>query len=246
MITLHNISLGYKGKRLVERANAEFSKGSLTALIGRNGTGKSTLLRAIMGLEKTLQGDILIARKPVMKLTPYERATKIAMVNTRRIRIENLTCQDIVALARSPYTDWMGRLRQEDCDIVHKALAMVEMEDYAMRPINSLSDGEAQRIMIARALAQQTDAILLDEPTSFLDLPSRYVLVSLLGRLAHKQCKCVIFSTHELDIALKYADNIALIDSGELLCLTAGEMRQSNVMERIFRLPETDIPSTVD
>lgn len=159
----------------------------------------------------------------------------MAFVTTGRTRIANLRCCDVVAVGRAPYTNWIGKMQDTDKAIVMRSLALVGMETFADRTMDKMSDGECQRIMIARALAQSTPVILLDEPTSFLDMPNRYELCTLLSRLAHEEKKCILFSTHELDIALTLADSIALIDTPELLCMSTGEMRRSGTIERLFQ-----------
>ena len=164
-----------------------------------------------------------------------ERARTLAFVTTERTRIANLKCEDVVAIGRAPYTNWIGRMQKADTEIVMRSLASVGMEDYAERTMDRMSDGECQRIMIARALAQDTPIILLDEPTSFLDMPNRYELCTLLAQLAHDEGKCILFSTHELDIAMSLADAIALIDPPRLVCLPTEEMRRSGCIERLFR-----------
>ena len=163
-----------------------------------------------------------------------EKARQLAFVTTERTRIANLRCEDVVAIGRAPYTNWIGRMQPQDREIVMRSLSSVGMEAYAGRTMDKMSDGECQRIMIARALAQETPVILLDEPTSFLDMPNRYELCSLLARLAHAEGKCILFSTHELDIALSLSDRIALIDTPVLHCLPTSEMIRSGHIERLF------------
>ena len=167
-------------------------------------------------------------------MRPQRLATTVALVTTERTRVANLHCEDVVAMGRAPYTNWIGRMQEIDRQIVSHALSAVGMSDYARRTMDSMSDGECQRIMIARALAQTTPVILLDEPTSFLDLPNRYDLCRLLHRLAHEEGKCILFSTHELDIALKLSDSIALIDPPALHCLPTEKMIGSNMIPRLF------------
>ena len=235
MIELKELTLGYGQRTLLETVNARITGGQLVALLGRNGTGKSTLLRAMMGLEKPQSGEITLQGKNIASLKPEKLARNISFVTTDKVRIANLRCKDVVALGRAPYTNWIGRMQDADREIVAWSLASVGMSDYARRTMDKMSDGECQRIMIARALAQQTPVILLDEPTSFLDLPNRYELCSLLARLAHDEGKCILFSTHELDIALSLADSIALIDPPQLVCLPTDEMRRSGCIERLFK-----------
>jgi iron complex transport system ATP-binding protein len=235
MIQLKDLTLGYEQRTLLEKVSAHITGGQLVALLGRNGTGKSTLLRAVMGLEKPQNGEIILHGNNIASLKPEELARNISFVTTDKVRIANLRCRDVVALGRAPYTNWLGQLQGEDKEKVDNAMRLVGMDSYAEKTMDKMSDGECQRIMIARALAQDTPVILLDEPTAFLDLPNRYELCSLLARLAHDEGKCIFFSTHELDIALSLADSIALIDPPQLVCLPTDEMRRSGCIERLFK-----------
>ncbi|MFR9592156.1 MAG: ABC transporter ATP-binding protein [Rikenellaceae bacterium] len=234
MIRLENLTLGYGDKSLIDGVSTEFCRGKLTALIGRNGSGKSTLLRAISALGEILNGKVYLGDKELSTIEPQDMARLISLVTTERVRIANLRCRDVVALGRAPYTNWIGKMQREDSEIVMQSLESVGMSDYALRTMDRMSDGECQRIMIARALAQQTPIILLDEPTSFLDLPNRYELCTLLAELAHGEDKCILFSTHELDIALALSDSIALVDTPHLHHLATAEMKCSGHIERLF------------
>lgn len=234
MIRLHDFSIGYGEHRLLENAVTGIPGRKITALIGRNGAGKSTLLRAIAGLNKRYSGNISIDGHNIADMSPAAMARTLSLVTTERTRIPDMSCRDVVAVGRAPYTNWIGHMREEDRQIVDRAINEVGMAEYADRTMDTMSDGECQRIMIARALAQSTPVILLDEPTSFLDLPNRYELCSLLRQLAHENDRCILFSTHELDIALSMCDHIALIDSPTLHCLPAEEMARSGLLERLF------------
>lgn len=234
MIQLEALTLGYGQQILLDHVSANLDGGGLIALLGRNGSGKSTLLRATAGLGTIKSGRILLAGKDLAELQPEELARTVSFVTTEKVRIPNLKCRDVVALGRAPYTNWVGRLQPQDREIVAKSLALLDMSAYAERTMDQMSDGECQRIMIARALAQDTPIILLDEPTSFLDLPNRYELGILLQKLAHKQNKCILFSTHELDIALTLCDSIALIDHPHLHYLPTRQMINSGHIERLF------------
>ncbi len=233
-IELQNVSVGYGRRVLLEGVTAAADGGRLVALLGRNGTGKSTLLRAVAGLEAPLAGEIRICGRPLNATPAHELARLVSFVTTEKIRIADLTGRDVVGLGRAPYTDWLGRLVEEDRAAVDRALRLVGLSALADKPMDRLSDGEAQRVMIARALAQDTPVILLDEPTAFLDLPNRYELCTLLGRLAHDEGKCILFSTHELDIALTLCDDIALIEPPQLHVEPTGEMIRSGRIERLF------------
>ena len=234
MIRFQSLSLGYGSRILIDSLSATVKRGELTALVGRNGTGKSTLLRAITGLGERKGGDILLGDKSIDSLSTAELATMVAFVTTDKVRIANLRCRDVVALGRAPYTNWIGRMQEQDEEIVMRSMELVGMSDYADKTMDRMSDGECQRIMIARALAQQTPIILLDEPTAFLDMPNRYELCSLLSRLAHDEHKCIVFSTHELDIALELCDAVALIAPPQVHILPTDEMIQSGHIERLF------------
>ncbi|MDE5622764.1 MAG: ABC transporter ATP-binding protein [Alistipes sp.] len=234
MIRLENLTLGYGSRTLLDAVSASMPAGALTALVGRNGTGKSTLLRALAGLGECRSGRVLLDGEELARMAPQRLAVTVAFVATERVRIPNLRCRDVVALGRAPYTNWFGRMQAEDAGIVARSLEAVGMAGYADCTMDRMSDGECQRVMIARALAQQTPIVLLDEPTSFLDLPSRYELGGLLRRLAHEEGKCILFSTHELDIALSQCDAVALIDPPQLHCLPTEEMVRSGRIERLF------------
>ena len=233
-ITLRRLTLSYGSRILLDRVSADLPDSALTALLGRNGTGKSTLLRAIAGLGPSASGSIRLCGRELHGLTQRQRARTVGFVATDKVRIANLTCEEVVALGRAPYTDWIGRLSGGDREIVRHALRLTGMESFGAKTMDTLSDGECQRIMIARALAQDTPVILLDEPTAFLDLPNRYELCTLLRRLAREQHKCILFSTHELDIALSLCDGVALIDPPALHHLPTSEMILSGHIERLF------------
>ncbi len=234
MIELNNITLAFDKRTLIESATTRFECGRMVALLGRNGTGKSTLLRAIAKLGSVAGGDIIVDRKSIADVDIRSFARLVAFVNTERVDVEALSAYDLVAIGRSPYTDWMGRLTDDDRAIIQRSMQITGIEHLAGRMVETLSDGECQRVMIARALAQDTPVILLDEPTAFLDLPNRYELCTLLSRLAHDEGKLVIFSTHELDIALSLADSIALVDTPDLVHMPTHELINSGRIERLF------------
>lgn len=213
MITLQQLTLGFNSRTLLNNCNATFEQGSLTALVGRNGAGKSTLLRVLAALDTPQAGDVIINNTPISSLNAERRARLISFVSTQRVRVSNLKCKDVVAIGRTPYTNWMGSLQEQDKQCVAHALEAVSMTAFADRPIDTLSDGECQRIMIARALAQQTPIILLDEPTAFLDIPNRFEICRLLATLAHTENKTIIFSTHDIDAAMPVCDNVAILDN---------------------------------
>ena len=228
MIRLENISLAYGSRTILRDVSLHLHAGELCALVGRNGAGKSTLLRAL-----TSNGDIVINGTPLAKLSPEKVAQMVAIVTTERIRIENLLVEDLVAMGRAPYTNWVGHLQDIDREIVRKAIEVVGMGSFVGRDTSSLSDGELQRVMIARAIAQQTPIILLDEPTAFLDIPTRFEVCRLLANLAHDEGKTILFSTHDIDSALPVCDSFAIIENEALHHLPTSEAESE--IERIFK-----------
>ena len=246
MISLADFSIGYDDKILLDKISTVFNDGSLTALIGRNGAGKSTLLRAICGLNPDYSGNIYIDGKNLRDLSSANLSRLLAFVHTKRPHISNMTCRNIVSLGRTPYTNWIGQLSETDNNLIDEALNYVGMLSFSNRKIDSLSDGEAQRIMVARAIAQDTPVIVLDEPTSFLDLPTRFELGEILKDLAHQKNKTILFSTHELDIALEMSDYIALINDGKLYNLPVNEMKKSGLIQSLFKSSAAYISHLLD
>ena len=218
MITLKNLVVGYHDGRhtrqLNHAANEEAHDGMLTCLIGANGAGKSTLLRTIAGFQLPLEGTVLLGGDDVRALSPRQRAERMAVVLTDRPDVMCTTVWEMVATGRAPFTGFWGRLSGKDRDIVTRSLRLVGIEWMADRTVASLSDGERQKVMIAKALAQQTPVVLLDEPTAFLDYPSRVEVMQLLLNIAHEEHKTVLLSTHDLDLALHTADRIWLFEKG--------------------------------
>ena len=229
MIRLENISLSYGSRTILRDVSLHLHSGELCALIGRNGAGKSTLLRALTSHQNTI-----INGTPQHNLSAEQLAQSIAIVTTERIRIENLLVEDLVAMGRAPYTNWVGHMQDIDREIVGKAIEAVGMANFVGRDTSSLSDGELQRVMIARAIAQQTPIILLDEPTAFLDIPTRFEICRLLAELAHNQGKTIIFSTHDIDAALSVCDSVAIMDSGSISVHSADNA--AGVLKEIFSL----------
>lgn len=235
MLQLEHLSVGYDTRTLLADVSLTLPAGRLVALLGRNGTGKSTLLRSLVGLEPRLGGEVRFDGKALSSLSVAERSRLVSLVTTERVRVPNLRVRELVAMGRAPYTNWTGRLTADDEARVTRALELTGMAAYVDKMMDCMSDGECQRVMIARALAQDTPVILLDEPTSFLDLPNRYDLCQLLKKLVREAGKLVLFSTHELDIALSMCDIVMLIDNPGLYCLPTPEMVASGHIERLFR-----------
>jgi len=216
IVDIQNLEIGYPGSKnestsLFKNINLAASEGELIAVIGKNGVGKSTLLRNIAGLQNSIQGNILLNNKEISSYQRSEFARLVSFVSTEIVNIHNLSVFDLVALGRFPHTNWFGKLETKDLKSVSKALEMVGMKSFANKNINEISDGERQRVMIARTLAQDTPVIVLDEPTAFLDLPNKYEIVHLLNNLSKNENKTILFSTHDLNIAIQEADKIWLM-----------------------------------
>jgi len=204
---LKGLSIGYK-KAVVSDINQELRPGSFVCLLGRNGTGKSTLLKTLAGLIPAVKGEIIIDDKPLNEYTPIQIATKIGLVLTQMPDLPNTTLRELVAYGRLPYVSWLGKINDSDWLEADRAIQKLGIETLDNRHICELSDGERQKSMIARALAQGTEYLLLDEPSAFLDYESKQELMSLLVHLAHEEHKAILLSTHDQELAMQSADFI--------------------------------------
>lgn len=213
--------------------NVSLYEGEFVCLIGPNGAGKSTLIRTLCGLQEPLCGDIQILDKQINKQSIKEKAELISFVLTDRIESGNLSVYDIVSIGRHPYTNWFGRTKNTDQKVIKNALSQVHIEQLLDRKMYEISDGEKQRVLIAKALVQDTPLIILDEPTAHLDLPNRIEIMSLLRKLAHQTGKSILLSTHELDLALQISDKIWLmkIESGIETYLPKDLMSTNKIQE---------------
>lgn len=207
------VTIGYKHTRrrivtVADELSLKLSAGELVCLVGPNGVGKSTLLRSLAGLQPILEGKIFLQGVELKKIQPKELAKMIGVVLTGQVNVGTMRVFDVVALGRHPYTDWSGKITKSDTHAVMDALLKVDAATLRDRSFAELSDGERQKVMIARALAQEPEILLLDEPTAFLDLPRRVMLMQMLRSLAHDWGKAILVSTHDLDLALQSADVI--------------------------------------
>lgn len=217
MLKTENLTIGYPSKIILENLNLHLEKGKLTALLGINGAGKSTLLRTIAGVQKPILGTVLLnnnkSYKSINKLSKKEIAKKISLVLTEQAATTRLTVKELIALGRYPHTGWNGNIDKEDQKMIDWAIEAVGMNEYAEIPIGELSDGLRQKTMIGRALAQEGDILLLDEPTAHLDLVNRSEVMLLLSQIATEFDKAILVSTHELDLILQIAHTLWLISS---------------------------------
>jgi iron complex transport system ATP-binding protein len=234
-----NLTIGYERKKrepyiVSENLRVSLLQGELACLVGPNGAGKSTLIRTITGLQPQISGAVSLKNRPLGDYDSKELAKSVSIVTTERVNLGMFTGYSLVALGRYPYTGWRGSLREEDIEAVHRAIKGVGAEELAARKVNELSDGERQKIMIARALAQEAEIMVLDEPTAFLDLPRRVEVMGLLFKLSRETGTAVLISTHDLDLALRMADRLWLIsEKGKLTvgapedCVLSGSFEQT-------------------
>jgi len=211
-----NLSVGYRRRTILGNLNLTATEGELVALIGRNGLGKSTLLRTIARLQPVISGDVLVSDKPLQQYSRNELAGLLSIVSTEPVGVSHLTVRQLVSFGRFPHTNWIGKMTGKDALLVEEAMQSVGIDSLGNKNLHEISDGERQRAMIARTLAQDTGLILLDEPTAFLDMPNRYEVVHLLHQLTRTKRKTILFSTHDLNIAIHQADKLWLIIEGAL------------------------------
>jgi iron complex transport system ATP-binding protein len=238
-VDIRNLTIGYRNnnhdKIVAGNLNSTIFSGELTCLAGVNGVGKSTLLRTLSGFQPPLSGEIFIQNKKISSFSDKELAKIIGVVLTEKVDVRDMSVTELVSMGRIPYTGFWGKLTAEDKEIVEEAIRQVNISGLAERSIQTLSDGERQKVMIAKALAQQTPIIFLDEPTAFLDFPSRVEIMQLLHRLSRKTNKTIFLSTHDLELALQIADKLWLMDKKQGLVIgTPSELARDGSLEKFF------------
>lgn len=244
-VILKNLSIGYQTKQHVtvvaDQLNGTIHSGELTCLLGRNGIGKSTLLRTLSAFQPAIAGEILLrnsehsAYSDLSAYSDKQLSRLIGVVLTEKPDVRNMTTEELVGMGRSPYTGFWGTLSADDHRIVEEAIALVGIEALKGRYIHTLSDGERQKVMIAKALAQQTPVIYLDEPTAFLDFPSKVEVMQLLHRLAVEQQKTVFLSTHDVELSLQIADCLWLMEPGQLSVGTPRQLADDGALSRFIQ-----------
>ena len=226
IISISHLSVGYSPSLpVISDINIEVKSGHLTCLIGENGIGKSTLLKTLAGFLPKMGGDLLLDNRDIHSFSQRELARQVSIVLTQKPDVQNLTTEEIIGLGRSPYTGFFGRLRADDRAVVDDAITAVGIEKLRGRMIQTLSDGERQKVMIAKALAQQTPVILLDEPTAFLDFPSKAETFQSLRRMAHERDKLILLSTHDLELAVRFADCLLEVKDNALQTVSAADVK---------------------
>lgn len=239
ILQIENLMIGYKQGRdkkvVAQNINVSLHGGELVCLLGPNGAGKSTLMRTISGSQQPLSGRALLEGEVIHNIPAKQLAKKLSLVLTERVQAGMLTVYEVVALGRYPHTNWAGKLTDKDHEIIQWSIEMTGANELAGRVLSELSDGERQKIMVARALAQEPSIMILDEVTAFLDLPRRVEIMQLLRKLAHNTNKAILLSTHDMDLALRSADRLWLLPKGGELQVGAPEdLVLNGAFERAF------------
>ena len=233
-----NLSIGYQSKKdrttIATDINLELYAGELVGLIGANGIGKSTFLRTITNVQPKLDGQININHKALEDYSNLELAKVLSLVLTESVASKNLSVFELVALGRQPYTNWIGNLNSKDVEIISKALQQTNIEDLKHKKCFELSDGQLQKVMIARALAQDTDIIVLDEPTTHLDMYHKAYILKLLQTLAKDTQKTVLFSSHEIDLAIQLCDRLIVMTPNDVVTDTPCNLIEKGTFETLF------------
>ena len=233
-ISTQNLVIGYKTKTVAKDINFSCNAGELCAIVGVNGVGKSTLLRTLGNLQPELSGSIIIKNKDVKEYSSSQMARELGMVLTEQPSSKNLTVEELIALGRHPYTNWIGSLSSSDKMYVQHSLEAFLLNDLRHNKCHELSDGQLQRVLIARAMAQDTPLILLDEPTTHLDLYHKVQILKLLQQLSHEKQKTIIFTTHEIDLAIQLCDTILILDGAKNPFGQPCKLIEQKHFERLF------------
>lgn len=236
MLELKALTSGYLGtpKPIVDAVSLTLQAGDFVCVIGRNGAGKSTLMRTISGLQPALSGNAQLEGQSIPDMGAQERAQSISVITTDRVSSPGLLARDVIELGRQPYTNWRGHLTDVDRMIVSEATRQAGAEALSPKPFDSLSDGERQRVMIARALAQTSKVMVLDEITAFLDLPGRVEVMVLLRRHAEETGKIVLLSSHDLELSLELARQLWIVHEGKLTFGNPDSLIASRAIEGVF------------
>lgn len=234
MIELRHLTIGYGSKAVLSDISQTLEAGRLVCLLGSNGVGKSTLLRTLAGFLQPLSGKVLLEGKDISTLTLSERSKAVSVVLTERVEVPYMKVRDLVGMGRSPYTGFFGTLTREDKQIVGEAIEMVGIADLAERTIDTLSDGERQKAMLAKALAQQTPVILLDEPTAFLDFHAKISTLRLMLKLAHETGKAILLSTHDVEMALRLSDLLWIVQDGKIQTGTTSSLTENGILRQFL------------
>lgn len=236
MIELQHLTVGYGKKAILSDINQTIEAGELVCLLGANGVGKSTILRTIAGFMPPLCGTILIDEQDVSTFSIAQRSKTISVVLTDRVEVPCMKVVDLVRMGRSPYTGFFGTLTKKDKAIADEAINMVGVSHLATRTIDTLSDGERQKVLLAKALAQQTPVILLDEPTAFLDFHAKVSTLQFLLRLAHETNKTILLSTHDVEMAIQLSDTLWIAQNEDIKAGTTLSLTKNGTLEQFLQV----------
>lgn len=238
ILKTQNLSIGYKTKKkeivVGSNINFELQKGQLIGLVGANGIGKSTLLRTLIKVQQSLSGTIFLDGKDLKQTTNTELAKQLSIVLTEQLTSKNLSVYELVALGRHPYTNWIGTLSDEDTIKINEAIDLVNISKLKDKKCFELSDGQLQKVMIARALAQDTDIIVLDEPTTHLDMCHKAYVLKLLQRLTKETGKTILFSSHEIDLAIQLCDTMIVMTDKDIICNQPCNLIENGIFNSLF------------
>ena len=239
ILSVENLSVGYqcKSKRTIiaEKINLELEEGKLISLIGANGIGKSTLLRTLSGLQKPLSGTVYLNGKDIQKFEASTLAQNLSLVLTEKLPSSNLSVFELIALGRQPYTNWIGKQTEEDLEKINLAIRLTNIEHLKDKKHFEISDGQMQKVLIARALAQDTSLIILDEPTTHLDLVHKISVFKLLKKLALETNKCILFSTHDIDLAIQLSDEMVVMTENGVVYDEPCNLISKGVFDALFQ-----------
>ncbi len=238
VLTTKDLSIGYGSKKeikvIAKHMDLTLNKGELVCLVGKNGIGKSTLLRTLSKMQPRLDGNIFLEDKSIDLFSRNELAKIISLVLTERIPSSNLTVYELIALGRQPYTNWIGKLLEEDLKQIKEAMSQSHLTELMHERCDKLSDGQLQRAMICRALAQNTDLIILDEPTAHLDVQHKMETFKLLKKIAHELNRAILISTHEIQLATQIADELWLMTEEKIIAGTPSALIESDQINLLF------------
>lgn len=239
ILTTKNLSIGYNVKRtqkvIASNINLTFEKGKLITLVGTNGIGKSTLLRTLTRIQKPLFGEVYLEENSLQSIDRLLLAKNLSLVLTEKLLPSNLTVFELVALGRQPYTNWLGKLSAVDLKIIHNVIALTQIEALLEKKHHEISDGQLQKVMIARALAQDTSIIILDEPTTHLDLLHKVSVFKLLKKLSKETNKCILFSTHDIDLAIQLSDEMIVMTEEKVYQNQPCNLISEGVFDTLFK-----------
>lgn len=235
MIELRHLTVGYGEKAVLTDICHRIEDGQMVCLLGANGSGKSTILRTVAGFQPPLSGDVILQGRSLSSLSLSRRSRAVSVVLTEHVDVPYMHVEDLVGMGRSPYTGFFGTLREEDRRVVNEAIDMVGIRHLAQRSVDTLSDGERQKAMLAKALAQQTPVILLDEPTAFLDFHAKVSTLRLMLRLAHETGKTILLSTHDVEMAIQLSDLLWIVQDGVVRAGTTASLSADGTLRHFLQ-----------